>query len=414
MARLWAMIRKDLVRRWRSPLAILVLLSFPVLLSLLIALSFGGGDSPQIPRVKLLVENRDDGLVGHLVMAAFGAEQMAEHFEIEEVGEGGRARIDKGKASALLVIPQGLTRAVLQGEPVTLELIRNPAQGIMPEIAEQAVTVLVDLLDGGGRLLRGPLDQLSGLIDEDREATDVEVAQLAVATRAALDRVSDLLIPPAIELETNTAEDEGESNSGGGSIFLFVLPGISVMALFLIGEQSMRDLRAEQDLGTLRRQMAGPFGVGTIVAGKALFTACVAAIGVAILAAIGVLAGARGVSVGAFLILSMALVTAVTGFTCAVFGLAGSQRQGTTVSSVLVLVMAGLGGSFVPLENLPEAIRRVSPISLIYWGNRGYGDLLQGADFLGVAAPVGVLTVVGLMLLVVGSRLLERRIMAGK
>ncbi len=414
MARLWAIIRKDLVRRWRSPLAILVLLAFPVLLSLLIALAFGGGGSPKIPRVRLLIENRDQGLVGNLVVAAFGSKQMADHFDIELVGEEGRSRLDRGKASALLVIPEGLTRALLDGEPATLELVRNPAQGIMPEIAEQAVTVLVDLLDGGGRLLRGPLDQLSSVLGDERQASDLELAQLAISTRAALDQVSGLLFPPAIELATSTAAGEKKQDSPASSVFLLVLPGISVMALFLVGEQSMRDLRAEQDLGTLRRQMAGPFGVGTIVVGKALYTACVAAIGVMILAAIGGLAGARGVSLGGFLILSAAMVLAVTGFTCAIFGLAGSQRHGTTVSSIFVLAMAGLGGSFVPLQNLPPAIRRFSPLSLIYWGNTGYSELLHGADLLTIVTSVGVLTVVGLVLLLLGSWVLERRILAGK
>lgn len=415
MGRLWAMVRKDLARRWRSPLGFLVTLSFPVLISLLISLAFGGGDSPRIPKVKLLVENRDEGLVGRLVMGAFGAEQMAEHFEIETVGEEGRERIGKGEASALLVIPEGLTRAVLDGEPATLELIRNPAQGIMPEIAEQAVTVLVDLLDGGSRLLRGPLNQLSGLVDRDRGPSDLEVAQMAISTRKALEQVSDLLLPPAIELETLTKEEESEEKgSYGGSIFLFVLPGISVMALFLIGDQSMRDLGAEQILGTLHRQMAGPFGVGTLVAGKALFTGCLASIGVVILAIIGAVAGARGISLGAFAILSMALVLAVTGFTCTIVGLAGSQRRGSTISSLLVLSMAALGGSFVPLQNLPSAIRSFSPISLIYWANSGYIDLLRGADLVGIATQIGVLAGIGLLLLAIGTRLLERRILAGK
>ncbi len=76
--------------------------------------------------------------------------------------------------------------------------------------------------------------------------------------------------------------------------------------------------------------------------------------------------------------------------------------------------MAALGGSFVPLQNLPSAIRSFSPISLIYWANSGYIDLLRGADLVGVATQIGVLAGIGLLLLAIGTRLLERRILAGK
>ncbi len=68
-SRLLLMVRKDLLRRRRAPLGYVVALLFPLVFSLLMALSFGRGSVA--PRVHLLVENRDDGMMGGFLAAAF-------------------------------------------------------------------------------------------------------------------------------------------------------------------------------------------------------------------------------------------------------------------------------------------------------------------------------------------------------
>jgi ABC-2 type transport system permease protein len=427
--RLAAMLRKDLLRRLRSPLAVIVVLAFPVLFTLILSLAMGGAARSELPKIRLLVENRDDGLVGRLVLGAFGSEQLAERFEVETVGEEGRQRLERGEASALLILPEGLSQSVLDGTPTTLELVRNPAQSILPEIAEQTAVVLVDLLDGGSRLLRGPLDQLAGWVATDREPTDAEVAQMAVLTRNTIEQVSDLLFPPAIELETGVAGEVAEGEVGAaaegdtagaaplrqgddsfGALFLMVLLGVSVLSLFMLGELTMRDLYAEQELGTLRRQLAGPFGAGTVVAGKALATAGMSAIGLLILAVIGWIGGGGGVSLPGFLIVSASLVLAITGFNALVFGVARTERQASTFASMAILAMGMVGGAFIPLRDMPGALRQVAPFSLIFWGADAYTDLLRGADWLGVAGNAGVLAAFGAVTLWIGSLLLHRRL----
>ena len=47
--------------------------------------------------------------------------------------------IEDGEASALLIIPEETTEKLFTEEPVTFELIRNPAQGILPEVLAAVV-----------------------------------------------------------------------------------------------------------------------------------------------------------------------------------------------------------------------------------------------------------------------------------
>jgi ABC-2 type transport system permease protein len=164
----------------------------------------------------------------------------------------------------------------------------------------------------------------------------------------------------------------------------------------------------------LRRVLAGPVRPGTVVLAKALTAAVVAVAGLLVLAAIAGLVARHGVDFAAFAMLSLALVACVTGLASTIYGLARSERQGSTVGSALYLVLAFSGGSFLPLENLPRALRAISPASLFYWGTRGYQKLLiEGGGPRDVLLHTGVLAGSGVVLLALGGMLLRRRVLRG-
>ncbi len=418
MGMLIPMIRKDLLRRVRAPLAVLVLLAFPVVFSLLLALTFGGGGSA--PRVALLVENLDDGFLSGFLVSALGSEQTAEYFDVEPVGVEGLKRINKGEASALLRIPEGFTENLLSGEPITFELIRNPAQGILPEIAEQSMTVLTDLLSSASHVLRDPLDRLAEMTGGGDDPGASAVAGMSVEVYEILDRSSGLLMPPAITLESvqlGAAEEATDADSGMPglqAIFLMVLPGISVWALFMVGDLGMRDILDESVKGTLRRQLSGPMTPAKLVLGKACSTAVLAALALIVLSLLGAIATRGAVSLPGFLLLSMALIVALTGLASVISGTASSQRQGGTVGAMLMLVFGFTGGSFIPLDSLPAFLRPIAPVSPFYWGTSGYIDLIaDGAGVKEILPNAGILAGLGLLLLAIGSMLLTRRVARG-
>ena len=59
---MWVLIRKDLMRRWRNPLATIVMIVFPLFMSLAIGSlgGNGGGNGTEFPRIKVLMQNNDD------------------------------------------------------------------------------------------------------------------------------------------------------------------------------------------------------------------------------------------------------------------------------------------------------------------------------------------------------------------
>jgi len=415
------LVAKDLRRKVRSPLGLLAALSFPILFAGMIAIAFGRGSS--VPKVRMLVANEDDGLLASAVASAFTSQQAATAFDGRVVTAAeGLALMNGGKASALLTIPKGFTQDVLDGKPVTLRLLRNPSEGILPEIAEQTSGALVDVLDAGRRVFDRPIADLRPLLSASGSPANAEVVAISLAFKLTLDATGDLVFPPAIVLQSElfgnatpaaraAGEKEGESPS---VVFLFVLPGVAVYGLFLVADQGMRDVMTERTQGTLRRQLAGPVRPETIILGKAVFTAVLAAGATVVLALVGAVVLTRAVSLPAFLLLSAALVLAVTGTAAVIYGLARTERLASTLANMIFLMMGFLGGGFISIEALPGVVQRIAPLTPLYWGTQGFKALLQnGAGVGGVLKPVIVLTLMGAAFLAVGAFALRRSAVRG-
>lgn len=416
------LVAKDLLRKVRSPLGLVAALSFPLLFAGLIALAFGrGGD---IPKVRMLVDNEDDGLLANAVASVFTSQQAARYFDGKTVtAADGRALMEHGKASALLTIPKGFTQDVLDGNPVTLHLLKNPSEGILPEIAEQTVGALTDVLDGGRRVFENPLAEIRPLFNDDgKEPSDAAIVAVSLAVKRAIEQTSDLVYPPVITLQSELfgnvaaqpAPPKRKDGNAPSAIFLLVLPGVAVYGLFLVADQGMRDIMTERTLGTLRRQLAGPIRPETVIVAKATYAALLAVFAIIVMAVVGATVLSEPVSLPGFLLVSATLVLAVTGTAAVIYGLARTERQASTLGNMIFLAMGFLGGGFIRVEGLPPAVRAIAPFTPLYWGTRGYRALLEGgAGVDGVLRPAAVLAVSGIVLLSLGAAALRRSASSG-
>ena len=420
MPLLLRLVAKDLRRKLRAPLALIVALAFPLVFAGMIALAFGGRDA--VPKVRLLVDDEDGGLLSGAVVSIFTSRQASTYFDAKTVdAAAGRLAMDEGKASALLTIPKGFSSDVLDGRPATLHLLRNPAEGILPEIAEQAVGATVDLIDGARRVLDAPIADLRPYLrDGSRAPSDSEIVATSLAIKRSLETAGSLLFPPVITLDSDlfrgaAAQDASKAKAAakGGdttsAIFLLVLPGVAVYGLFLVGDQAMRDIMTERTLGTMRRQLAGPLTPGLLILGKALYTALLSLLGLVVIAAVGAAALREPVDVAAFALVSLALILAVTGLAALIYGLARTERQGSTLGNMVFLAMGFLGGGFIRVESLPSGLRGIAPFTPLYWGTQGYRAILERHAGIGdVLTSVEALGAMGVAFLVLGIVALGR------
>src|SRR4029079_19708303 len=140
---------------------------------------------------RLLIEDRDGGLVGQLVTEAFQQGEAQKYFEVKKVenvaGDGG-ALLETEEATPLLRLPAGLSADLLAGRPAKIALVKSPAQSILPDVAEQVTTVLAEGLSSASRLLRGPLDQIQTTPGATGMPSDQRVADVAVQVNQVLTR----------------------------------------------------------------------------------------------------------------------------------------------------------------------------------------------------------------------------------
>ena len=130
---------KDLRRMRHDPLTLATWIGTPVLVSLLLV-AFFGHEQPK-PQGLVLIADQDKTFLSALVMHAYTQDKLGEMFTVQQVPlQEGRRRINSGDGSALVIIPKGLSKAVLGKQEAKIQLITNPSQSIMPSIVESVTS----------------------------------------------------------------------------------------------------------------------------------------------------------------------------------------------------------------------------------------------------------------------------------
>jgi ABC-type Na+ efflux pump permease subunit len=414
---LWSTTVKDLRRHRRSPAEFLIWLGVPLLIGGLIILA-SGGRGGTTPRALLWVADHDDSFVSGMLVNALSQDEGGNPVRAEVTGEEeGRARLDDGRGSALLIIPEGFSTAVLREEPVTLELLTNPAQRILPGIIEEELSVVVDAAFYLHRLLGDDLRALAAGPPEGRNVfDDAFVAALSVRVNRLADRLAGALSPVPIRFETAPADaEEPEEEASFAGFALGFLPGILFMGLLFMAQGLGSELWLERRQQTLRRMVATPRSVPEFLAGKLLagllMMACVSLLGLCagyayfrLPAWTLPLAFAWTVSAGLLFMTGMTVLQTH----------AASQRAGEILTMVIIFPLMMMGGSFFPFEAMPSWMGAVGRLTPNGWALIRLRGILEGRIDL-AAVALGFLGLLGLSLLLflISARRVRRAFVQG-
>jgi hypothetical protein len=102
------------------------------------------------------------------------------------VGEEGYQMMEEGAANALLHIPSGFNERFLDGDPVTLEVVKNPAQRFLPQLVEEGVGVGAAVLSQASVVFGPELATIRGFMDREGVPPDFQVGELGVAVNQKL------------------------------------------------------------------------------------------------------------------------------------------------------------------------------------------------------------------------------------
>ncbi len=390
---LWISAVKDLCRLRRDPFSLAIWLGIPLLVGVLLSMVFGGGDAT--PQGRVLVADEDQTFLSNTLTGGFRGGPLSKMLVIEPVTqEDGRARMNRGAASALLIIPRGFQEAYLQDRPFQMELLTNPSQRILPKIVEESLSTMVDAGFYLHRITGGALKDL----DFNQPAESMVLTSSTTLNRLIV-KLRKYLNPPLIAVATSVVEEHKQNFATA------FFPSMIFMAILFIANSLAGDIWRERMLGTLRRIAVSSVPLGAFLAGRLLFVAMVLC-GIALIA-IPVARWITNVPVANFPAAVLWLTftgTALYLLFLLILLQASSQRAANMLGNMVIFPLAMLGGSFFPFESMPQWMASIGRLTPNGWALVQFRAILAGtataASLANVfAAPLVVSTVAFLLAL---------------
>jgi ABC-2 type transport system permease protein len=407
-------LRRDLVRYWRNPLRTALLFALPLVMAGVFALVFGSGGPDQIT-ITVLLHDEDEGLLSLLLENAGSSSQADQNLDIVPVGEEGYEMMERGEASALVHLPAGFTADFLAGRPTTVGVVKNPSERFLPMIVEEGVRIGAAGLSEASRVFRPELEQISVFTGSEDFPSDIAVGAVAAGFNQKLGSAQDLLLPPVVTLDSVTLEPDGAADDRPDvNIVAYFLPGFSILGILFLAQSATRDILRDREAGLLRHLMTSPVTPAQYLAGKCLSVFVVSALGFAVLVAIGIAVGVDWGPPVAVAGLVLASALAAGGLLLLLMSFADTERQGDSLTTIVIIVSSLVGGAFLPVSQLPDFLRPVSAATIVYWATDGFSKLIiEGLGATSIALNAGVLTAAGALFMALGALILRRKMARG-
>ena len=412
---IWQLIYKDILRRFKSPLGVIVLTAMPLIFTLLMGFVFAPNDNGDtLPKIHLFIEDHDNSVASNFISGAFTKDQLGEMFQVDMITDSsGRKQMNQGKASALLIIPAKFGDSLLNEKPVALELIKNPAQAFGPKIAEEVVDVMVE---AGNRLLRladTPLGYIRKAQDGDVDLSDAQIALIAVQFYRLAKNFENYIFPPKIELNTQEEKKEEDDGFDLNKLFAYLLAGITVMSLLFMMEVLARDMFQEQENHTLYRLLVSPVNLLNMISAKLIFFVIWGFVSHTLVWLIGDLFMGIDLAVGQWikiLIFSIVMLAALSSIINILYSFIKTRNQAQSIAPAVIIFFSMLGGSMIPIENLPGFVQKVAVISPVYWGVKGLKSIvLDNGAWADIAQNMFVLGLIALVFTTASTALYYRK-----
>lgn len=429
----WILARKDLRIFLRDRTALLMSIALPLFLATIFGAAMGGMTSDSgIGKVKLFVEDLDKSDRSRALVAEL---EKTDGLSIVVV-DGARERVADGKGPAALVVPSGYAADVALDRASKLVLYRDPGQIIEQQVI--AGNLMPALFRASGRDIGRSVLKHSLSTFGFPNAGRAEAERILDSTWDSIERVavqSELTKTP--EASATTAKS---AESKGGFDFANALPtllgievedvaggadktqkaagqshavsGIAVMMLLFGLTACGGTILEEEALGTLQRLRLSPSSGRAILAGKFLFTMVVGLAQLAILFVYGALVFHVPTFRApiAVIVLSIAVASAATGLGLFLAVACRSRKQLEGLSTLVILAMSALGGSWFPLIMTPAWYQKLGHFTLNAWAMDGYQGLFwYGKDIGGIAVEIGVLFAIAIVTTFLARRLWTRR-----
>lgn len=384
--KIWTIVQANLVRTSRDRLGLFFIVLLPLILIVVLGMTYGSGAGARIGVVDL-----DGGQLSTELVASIG-DAPGMQIEIQAFSKVADLRdaSARGFVEFGLAIPADYDVALRSGRTTTVTYVA-PAT-----TKASAVRSTVDRAVAA----QAALVQAARFV----AARGVPFDQALAAARASQDAA------PGVAVATTSVSEAAGTNGydlgAQGQVILF---------MFLTSLTGAVELVTTRRLGVSRRMFSTPTGAWTIIAGEALARIAIALFqGFFIVVMSALLFGVSWIDP-----LATGAIVVLFGFVCGgaallVGALASNPSQAGSLGVGLGLLLGLLGGTMVPPEVFPDAMRTISHLTPQAWAMDAFRTLLAHGGGIGaILGPLAALALFAAALLTLAVARFRHAILTG-
>ena len=401
MYKLWSSIYKEFLLLTRDLGGLTILFVMPLVLIITITLIQDSSfKSIQESKIPILIVDNDKGMISSTIFKGLRNQKLFEvivkekESEVEEL-------VFKGTYQLAIVIPENLSR------DLALKISQN-VEGVLSDFGmedKDTSATKIEIPTKEVRLYFDPAIRQSFKISIksgiDKMISKIETESIYKAFQEQLldDDSSFTFNSEKLitfnEITPKLKENEVLPNSAQHNV-----PAWTLFAIFFIIVPLSINMVKEKSQGTFVRLRTNPVSYSIVLAGKTVVFLMVCLIQFFLMVLIGVylfpVLGLPTLAVSGKLFLAF-LVALFSGLAAVGLGLllgtvAKSQEQAAPFGATFVVVLAALGGVWVPVFMMPNFMQFISNLSPMNWGlNAFYDVFLRNGGLLEILPEIGLL-----------------------
>ncbi|MBD3266766.1 hypothetical protein GF373_08860 [bacterium] len=228
---LLSLVKKDLLRDFHRPLGILIFMCIPVLTAALLGIAFGGQGSNvrESIQIHIAIMDQDEDMISRFLRMAGAQGDASKNVIIHhvETRQEGLDMLEQRKASAFIVLPDNLTADLLDATTTTIELYKNPAESVLPQIVELGLGLGTEGISAGLEFIAPELRTIRQWMEEEADPFPSDIGRVVEDAAEKMENFDLYISPPILTFKTIPAHEyipsvsrnlnKKKSQSGGQS-----------------------------------------------------------------------------------------------------------------------------------------------------------------------------------------------------
>ncbi|WP_405206170.1 ABC transporter permease [Aquimarina sp. LLG6339-5] len=409
MHRFLASIKKEFLLLLRDPGGLIILFLMPIVLVVTVTLiqdaTFKSVSSSSI---EILLVDKDNGKLSAEIQKSFSEieflEPVSKIDNISLTEEKARLLVASGDYQLAVVIPEGLSKELQNQIDKNISKILEEFEGSVDSLKTADVTeTLPD--NKVVKLYFDPITQetfrSSVIFAVDKLVASIETKSIYEAFEKELGESESL---KSFNRDTFVKYDQINPSLSGELIIpnsvQHNIPAWTLFAIFFMILPLSLNLVHEKGQGTFVRLQTTPINYATIIGGKAFLFLLVSLLQFTLVLLLGLYVFPKlglpvldlGDNLGLLYMVALSSGLAAIGLGVLLGTVFNSHEQAAPFGAVLVVLLAAIGGVWVPVFAMPDTMQIIAKISPMNWGLEAFYDcFLRKGSLIDILPEIGLL-----------------------